>query len=548
MDRRIHARRLCFVVFVLSLISPLATAQDFSGPTGFFTTPYKEGLAALAAGKVNQADRKAVLAAAEDGNAAAMVLAARSFATGVNGFAKDENKAKEWADKAAEKGAYEGLVVLGEFYEKGVGLPRRPQIAESYYERAAKAGFVLAKTRLAVFLIQTKFKTDAARAVDLLRAAHSAGELTATRILGYLYLNGGGVQKDLKQAEALFLTAAKDGDPAAARGAGLVYLTVSGPLHDPKKAELWLEKAAGLGDMEAPFFLALAYTGENGFPANPGKSDDWTKRGERFFQQAQKPLLYAVLSKRAAPYVMADGTIVHAMENAVAFEARDGSVIQYATRFNLTNFDGAKNPSSLRLDLYPCGRQKGAVDFARADSLVAGGNFVDAIIELRKQCDAEKASAWLKHRAEEGHAQLQIEYADWLRKSRQEEAVYWVILGYLRMGEDVVLCQDKSARGAPTVLLSRYRALAEAVGKFPKDRYLALYEKAAAESGRMGVAGSPAYACYHGMGMFTLRSGDASEKARQPALLAENVWPEERAKVRASVLEGVRKRTAQEKK
>jgi hypothetical protein len=534
-----------FLFATLAVAVAMPVFSQVPANTLKFTTPALiEETRKLRAEPGSMADRQALLASAEKGNAAAMFLVSGAFITGSRGFVRDEQAARQWADRAAEKGVYEAWAALGQAYEQGQGVPRRDQIAETLYRQASDNGYIPAKTLLAGLVMRVRPK-EASQGIALLREADVAGDLIATNQLGYVYLFGLGTSIDVIQAERHFTRALELGDSATLRGLGLVYLSTTGSLFDRDKAERWLTQATTRGDIEAPFWMAAAYNDGLGFGRDAAKNEQWLRLGERHMQQVRKQLLFGALGQRTQPYVMADGTRVHRTQASVAFEDKEGGVIEHGvgTPFTSINIDGARNPSSIRLDFYPCGKRREDIDYLRADALVKGGEFVNAIIEIRKRCGEEKPLTWLKQQAENGYAQLQMEYADWLRAVGSREAIYWYMLGQMRMREDVILCQDQSARGAPSILAYRYRPLAELMLKMPRDEFIAISEKAAAESARLGVAGSPSYACHHGISMQRIPFDPKAGPVRTPALVADTSWSQDRQKLREAMLEGARKRS-----
>ena len=190
--------------------------------------------------------------AADKGDASAMPTSA-CFTPTVNGVAQDYAKAREWYEKAADKGDASAMTNLGVLYDNGQGVAQDYVKAREWYEKAA-----------------------------------DKGDAGAMRNLGLLYDNGQGVAQDYAKAREWYEKAAENGSAAAmsslgsalrqrsGRGAGLrqgarvvrkgrrqgrrerhdqprrcFTTTVNGVAQDYAKAREWYEKAADKGSADA---------------------------------------------------------------------------------------------------------------------------------------------------------------------------------------------------------------------------------------------------------------------------------------------------------
>src|SRR5688500_763805 len=92
--------------------------------------------------------------------AAAMMVAApvpaQSVEAGVQAgqAGRDGEAVRQWRPLAA-RGGPEALLNLGHAYRLGRGVPRDMNLAEQYYERAARAGHVEAQAMYGLILIQS---------------------------------------------------------------------------------------------------------------------------------------------------------------------------------------------------------------------------------------------------------------------------------------------------------------------------------------------------------------------------------------------------------
>jgi TPR repeat protein len=65
-----------------------------------------------------------------------------------HGVAQDSAKAREWYEKAADKGSVEAMFTLGLHYDYGYGVAQDYAKAHEWYEKAADKGDASAKARL----------------------------------------------------------------------------------------------------------------------------------------------------------------------------------------------------------------------------------------------------------------------------------------------------------------------------------------------------------------------------------------------------------------
>jgi TPR repeat protein len=136
------------------------------------------------------------------------------------GIHKDEIRAVEWFQKAADQGDIKAQYSLGFMYLKGLGIHKDEVKALKWYQKAADQG-------------------------DM-RAQHN---------LGAMYTNGQGVAKDQVRGVEWFQKAAIQGDIKAQYYLGVAYSYGRGVAKDEVKAREWYQKAADQGDMEAQILL-----------------------------------------------------------------------------------------------------------------------------------------------------------------------------------------------------------------------------------------------------------------------------------------------------
>ena len=109
-----------------------------------------------------------------------------------------------------------------------------------------------------------------------------AGDKTAMTLLGYLFLNGYGVPRNVDQAAAWLRKSADLGDPAAQYAFGQLLETETGVPRDMQKAADYFEKADKAGLPEAAYELGLIYL------SGQGRKKDDAKAVRLFRSAAEK--------------------------------------------------------------------------------------------------------------------------------------------------------------------------------------------------------------------------------------------------------------------
>ena len=137
-----------------------------------------------------------------------------------HGVTQDYAKAREWYEKAANKGNASSMTSLGWLYEHGEGMEQDYAKAREWYEKAAD-------------------KDDA----------------TAMTNLAWIYEQGLGVAQDYVIAREWYEKAAAKGNAFAMSSLGALYEDGQGVAQDYPKAREWYERAADHGDVEAVAYL-----------------------------------------------------------------------------------------------------------------------------------------------------------------------------------------------------------------------------------------------------------------------------------------------------
>ena len=129
---------------------------------------------------------------------------------------------------------------IGARYAEGRGVPRNPDEAVRWLERAANAGFAPAQFRLA-----------------------SLNE------------KGDGLKKDLQTARRLYLAAAGKGHAKAMHNLAVLYAEGIDGKPDYKAASEWFRKAASYGVTDSQYNLAILFARGIGVQANLAESYRW---------------------------------------------------------------------------------------------------------------------------------------------------------------------------------------------------------------------------------------------------------------------------------
>ncbi|KAK3170513.1 hypothetical protein Dsin_033105 [Dipteronia sinensis] len=168
---------------------------------------------------------KMLVKEAEEGNAGAMYRIGMIHLLGLRGLRVDHAKALSWLSKAADKGEPESMYLLGEMYATGVVCVER----------------------------------NYTKALELLTLASEQHLYAAYDRMGYLYLNGYGVDKDYTKAIEYFQKAAENDGAGGHYNLGLMYLKGTGVKRNVQLAIKYFLIAANSGYDLAFYQLAKRF-------------------------------------------------------------------------------------------------------------------------------------------------------------------------------------------------------------------------------------------------------------------------------------------------
>ena len=277
---------LCGAFAPLTLGTPaFASAPTLSNPTETEAN-YDIALRAFNQGEYTKALRLSETAA-NLGSADAAVMAGYILRYGKAGRT-DMRTARQWYEKAADKGHPDGFVALGEMGIRGqAGLSKADAV--SWLTRAADAGRTDAMRALSDLyrtgqgvtsdtaeserllkqasqsfdaeatkrLGDSLFERDAKKALKHYEAAAAAGHIEAAYIAGVMYAENFDIRPNSELSAQYLKQAADGGHPAAMADYGLRVYQGYGASQSETEAAKWFRKSAEAGDAEGQFLYAF---------------------------------------------------------------------------------------------------------------------------------------------------------------------------------------------------------------------------------------------------------------------------------------------------
>jgi len=250
----------------------------------------------------------------------------------------------KWTRLAAEAGVLRGQVMLGWYYQRGVGLERDTDLAIKWYSLAAERGDPLAYTNLATIYEgrQKGDPQDLAKAYDLHIKAIELGSTDGLRHLTWLIRHDKGSREDRSRGFDVVLQEAKKGIPVAQLYAGKMLLEGKGTARNVEEAVQWFLKSANAGIDDAQLELAACYAHGTGVPQDLALALYWRTAAanqRNAFAQYLVSLAYA----HGEGVVVDDGLALRWLRSAAA---NNDYHAQYALGLRYFNGEGVeKNPN-----------------------------------------------------------------------------------------------------------------------------------------------------------------------------------------------------------
>jgi TPR repeat protein len=225
--------------------------------------------------------------AADGGSTEGAHRLAIAFAEGLGGLAKNEPRAIELFEKAANAGHRRAQLNLGVLYLRAT--PRDLLQARAWLEKAASDGDPYATYTLGRAMSDGEgaVVSDPVRAADLFRRAAEKGHAPAMLRYALALADGNGARQDRATAQKWLIYLTENGYPEAALALG--DISARQPTSRNKAdnelavqtAVKWFQQAATAGVASAQFKLANAYFAGVGIERDPVQAQFWYGRASQ---------------------------------------------------------------------------------------------------------------------------------------------------------------------------------------------------------------------------------------------------------------------------
>jgi TPR repeat protein len=257
-------RLLAFALTLCGLSGPAAAAPEpdmayGAYQRGLFLTAFREATDRLTR---------------DPADTAAMTLIGELYNKGL-GIVGDPVKAAEWYRLAAARGDAHALSALGLMALDGRGMATDRKQGMAWLEQAAAKGEPTASYNVALLTLSNGNPADLPRAVELLRKAADAEIGDAQHALGVLYLKGRGTGRDPAEAARWFERAARNGNLAGQVEHAILQFNGEGLPANEALAAKEFRRAAARGNAIAQNRLARLYASGRGVPQNKVEAAAW---------------------------------------------------------------------------------------------------------------------------------------------------------------------------------------------------------------------------------------------------------------------------------
>lgn len=180
-----------------------------------------------------------------------------------------EEQASRWANR-----------VLGECYEKGLGVEIDPMMAIDHYRNGAELGDGICALRLGAALVRgNHVGRDFEEARKWLELALEERQIEAVDDLGFLYENGKGVERDLERAAEYYRIGVEQGFSYSLVSLGLFHLRGLIENANPQHGVSLIERAANRGYPSAVAWMVRIYReGLGGREPDPTVAEAWQRK------------------------------------------------------------------------------------------------------------------------------------------------------------------------------------------------------------------------------------------------------------------------------
>jgi uncharacterized protein len=151
--------------------------------------------------------------------------------------------------------------------------------AFTLFEQAGNRGYARGWSHLIGLYSEEKGvkrdEREMARLVELVKRSSDEGDVVGHFALGWLFVNGHGVERDKKIAFELYLKAAEQGYANSQFNLGSMFDNGEGVAKDKMKAIEWYLRAADQGYADAQFNLGVMFANGEGVAKDATKSFEW---------------------------------------------------------------------------------------------------------------------------------------------------------------------------------------------------------------------------------------------------------------------------------
>lgn len=277
-----HKTKATAYILSISLVAPASFVHATQNTTQEALT-----VAAKTYEKTGSENTKsALLELHHHGNPFATMMLTRSYAKGVSGFQKNQQKAKAYRSQYderqilnllknfANRGNTDALNWLGNHYrDKGTFWDN--QKATQYFNKSAEKGSAYA---MVIKAFDHSNKKNYTQAMQLFKKAGNLGNAVAMLNVGLMYAQGKGVAQNHDQAFQWYQKASDKGHKAAMYNIGMMYKNGLGTAKDAKTAVEWFKKSADKGEPWAMAHLGIMYAKGVGVQRDMSAAFQWNKK------------------------------------------------------------------------------------------------------------------------------------------------------------------------------------------------------------------------------------------------------------------------------
>lgn len=180
---------------------------------------------------------------------------------------------KEKLLKEAQEGDMEAMFLSYQILSASFSEKAEKEIAVNYLQRSSYLGYLPAQYESGLLALT---EGNAQVALKLANQSFNQGFTKSALIMGYMYMEGKGVRRDVNQSLAWYQKAAEKGDANALSILAQLYSSGTELPPDPEKAIALAKMAAERGSSSAMIFIGDVYlNGNQGLTKDPEEAMKW---------------------------------------------------------------------------------------------------------------------------------------------------------------------------------------------------------------------------------------------------------------------------------